>query len=146
MIVTHYQCSQVLISDNHVDVKLRGGFLVGDRGGGAAGPASAAAVAAAAASVAGGGGGVTRYRARLLPNVDGGELVDLLAGQETVRRGQGHGASGQRGCCSYISPSQTARTIFGNDLRCSFGRITLRAVQGLRGRGMYSISCTTVVA
>eukprot|EP00904_Undaria_pinnatifida_P008640 jgi/Undpi1/4906/HiC_scaffold_19.g08258.m1 len=78
------QCAQVLISDNDVDVTLKGGLLVGGGGGGRTGSASAAAVAAAAAAVAEGEGGVTRYRARLLPHVNGGELVDLLARQDTA--------------------------------------------------------------
>eukprot|EP00903_Cladosiphon_okamuranus_P011403 g10746.t1 len=67
---------EVLISDNHVDVKLRDGLVVGD-GGGAAGAGSMAMAAASR-------GGVTRYRARLLPFVDGGDLVDLLARQDTA--------------------------------------------------------------
>lgn len=71
--------TQVLISDNHVNVKLRDGLVVGD-GGGAAGAGSAAMAAR-------GQGGVTSYRARLLPFVDGGDLVDLLARQDTVREG-----------------------------------------------------------
>ena len=71
-----------------MDVTLKGGLLVGGGGGGRTGSASAAAVAAAAAAVAEGEGGVTRYRARLLPHVNGGELVDLLARQDTVRRGR----------------------------------------------------------
>lgn len=74
--------TQVLISDNHVDVKLRDGLVVGDGGGGGAAGAGSAAIAAVAA---GGEAGVTRYRARLLPFVDGGDLVDLLARQDTVR-------------------------------------------------------------
>eukprot|EP00752_Nemacystus_decipiens_P005896 g5329.t1 len=69
---------EVLISDNHVDVKLRDGLVVGD--GGAAVGAGSAAMAAAA----GGRAGVTSYRARLLPFVDGGDLVDLLARQDTA--------------------------------------------------------------
>lgn len=74
---------KVLISDNHVDVKLRDGLTVGDSGGAAGTGAGSAAVAAAA------GAGVTSYRARLLPFVDGGDLVDLLARQNTVRWGGG---------------------------------------------------------
>lgn len=97
--------AQVLISDNHVDVKLRDGLVVGD-GGGAAG-AGSAAMAAAATAAAGGQAGVTSYRARLLPFVDGGDLVDLLARQDTVseertslkrrgtRRGWGGGQEGR---------------------------------------------------
>ncbi|CAM9340569.1 unnamed protein product [Scytosiphon promiscuus] len=68
---------EVLISDNYVDVKLRDGLAVGDGGGSTA---SAAAAAARAATTA----GITSYRARLLPSVDGGDLVDLLARQETA--------------------------------------------------------------
>lgn len=78
----------MLISDNHVDVKLRDGLVVGDGGGpaGAGAGADSAAMAAAAAAT-GGRAGVTSYRARLLPFVDGGDLVDLLARQDTVRDG-----------------------------------------------------------
>ncbi|CAM9769372.1 unnamed protein product [Ascophyllum nodosum] len=70
--------SEVLIADNHVDVKLRPGLTVRDRGG-----ASSAAVSAAAATEAG-ERGITRYRSRLLHFVDGGDLVDLLARQDTA--------------------------------------------------------------
>lgn len=74
----------MLISDNHVDVKLRDGLVVGDGGrGGGGGAAGAGGAAMAAAEHA----GVTSYRARLLPFVDGGDLVDLLARQDTVREG-----------------------------------------------------------
>lgn len=83
----------MLISDNHVDVKLRDGLVVGDDCGGAAG-AGSAAMATAAAAV--GQAGVTSYRARLLPFVDGGDLVDLLARQDTVREG-GISRGGTRG-------------------------------------------------
>lgn len=67
--------------------------MVGD-GDGASRTAIRAATTAAAASGGGGGascvvgvGGITRYRSRLLPSVDGGDLVALLAKQDTVRRG-----------------------------------------------------------
>lgn len=76
----------MLISDNHVDVKLRDGLVVGD-GGGPAGAGAGSAAMAAAAAATGGRAGVTSYRARLLPFVDGGDLVDLLARQDTVRDG-----------------------------------------------------------
>lgn len=71
-----------------MDVKLRDGLTVGD-GGGPAGAGSAAVAAAAS-----GEAGVTSYRARLLPFVDGGDLVDLLARQNTVRlQRRGHTGS-----------------------------------------------------
>lgn len=82
---------KVLISDNHVDVKLRDGLVVGGGGGGGAGSAAAAEAVGKA-----GVGGVSSYRARLLPFVDGGDLVDLLAKQDTVR-GREEGKEGALG-------------------------------------------------
>lgn len=67
-----------------MDVRLRDGLVVGEGTGASVASASAAAAAAAARE-----GGVTRYRSRLLPYVDGGDLVDLLARQDTVRCGGG---------------------------------------------------------
>lgn len=67
----------MLISDSYVDVKLRDGLTTGDLI-----PSAANRTAAAGGRNL---GGATRYRARLLPHVDGGDLVDLLASHNTVR-------------------------------------------------------------
>lgn len=86
-----------------MDVWLREGFNVDNRG-------VTAAAAAEALSAAGGGGGgrwwqargatgITRYRSRLLPHVEGGDLLEHLAKQDTVRVKSGLGMIGKREGC-----------------------------------------------
>lgn len=78
---------QVLISDSYVDVRLRDGLTIGGDGRAAAGAGATEATGWGA-----GGASVGRprfafsYRARLLPHVDGGDLVELLASHNTVGR------------------------------------------------------------